>query len=212
MGRFINADAYASTGQGILGNNMFAYCGNNPICRADSEGKFFGTVIGAIGGAISGGLWGLFEGKTGDELEACVMSGAASGLVTGIATDILLFTGATGGLAALIMAGAGALGAVWGTVVEGEITGEEHTIQDYMVEAAWGAGFGALGGYLGGDIVSQIPVIKDYGFSYVAFQIFEEGESNFGINFLKECGTNFVTSLSRAVIEVYPYIIEKILD
>ena len=31
VGRFINADALVSTGQGILGNNMFAYCGNNPV-------------------------------------------------------------------------------------------------------------------------------------------------------------------------------------
>lgn len=38
MGRFINADAFTSTGQGILGNNMFAYCGNNPVSRIDSSG------------------------------------------------------------------------------------------------------------------------------------------------------------------------------
>ena len=38
LGRFINADAYASTGQGILGNNMFAYCGNNPIACTDFSG------------------------------------------------------------------------------------------------------------------------------------------------------------------------------
>jgi hypothetical protein len=38
MGRFINADAYASTGQCILGNNMFAYCLNNPVCLSDSLG------------------------------------------------------------------------------------------------------------------------------------------------------------------------------
>ena len=38
LGRFINADAFTSTGQGILGNNMFAYCGNNPISYADSSG------------------------------------------------------------------------------------------------------------------------------------------------------------------------------
>ena len=41
LGRFINADALVSTGQGILGNNMFAYCLNNPVCRKD------------IGGAVS---------------------------------------------------------------------------------------------------------------------------------------------------------------
>jgi len=33
--RFINADALVTTGQGLLGNNMFAYCGNNPIVRVD---------------------------------------------------------------------------------------------------------------------------------------------------------------------------------
>ena len=40
-GRFINADAFTSTGQGLLGNNMFAYCGNNPVKRTDSSGMFY---------------------------------------------------------------------------------------------------------------------------------------------------------------------------
>ena len=30
-----------STGQGILGNNMFAYCGNNPIVRVDENGQYY---------------------------------------------------------------------------------------------------------------------------------------------------------------------------
>ena len=38
LGRFINADALVSTGQGLLGNNMFAYCGNNPVNYIDSLG------------------------------------------------------------------------------------------------------------------------------------------------------------------------------
>lgn len=38
MGRFLNADVFASTGQGILGNNMFAYCLNNPVNRIDISG------------------------------------------------------------------------------------------------------------------------------------------------------------------------------
>ena len=37
--RFLNADAFASTGQGLLGNNMFAYCNNNPTACADYDGK-----------------------------------------------------------------------------------------------------------------------------------------------------------------------------
>ncbi len=39
IGRFINADAFASTGQGFLGYNMFVYCNNNPIMYSDSLGK-----------------------------------------------------------------------------------------------------------------------------------------------------------------------------
>ena len=39
--RFLNADGYVSTGQGIVGNNMFVYCGNNPVNRADTTGMFF---------------------------------------------------------------------------------------------------------------------------------------------------------------------------
>ena len=46
VGRFINADGYVSTGQGILGNNMFAYCINNPISFFDILGTcpYNGTV------------------------------------------------------------------------------------------------------------------------------------------------------------------------
>ena len=38
--RFINADALASTGQGFVGTNMFAYCLNNPVVRTDASGNF----------------------------------------------------------------------------------------------------------------------------------------------------------------------------
>ncbi len=36
--RFINYDGYASTGQGLMGYNMFAYCNNNPVIYADPTG------------------------------------------------------------------------------------------------------------------------------------------------------------------------------
>ncbi len=38
--RFINADSYSSTGQGIIGYNMFAYCNNSPVIQADHIGEF----------------------------------------------------------------------------------------------------------------------------------------------------------------------------
>ena len=37
--RFINADSYASTGQGIIGHNMFAYCNNSPHNATDPYGE-----------------------------------------------------------------------------------------------------------------------------------------------------------------------------
>ena len=38
--RFISADVLLSTGQGVIGNNSYAYCGNNPVIRADPAGYF----------------------------------------------------------------------------------------------------------------------------------------------------------------------------
>ena len=59
LGRFINADAFASTGQGIIGNNMFAYCNNNPVNYVDITGNVATAII--VGAAIAGGLWGLLS-------------------------------------------------------------------------------------------------------------------------------------------------------
>ena len=38
IGRLINADAFISTGQGLIGNNMFTYCLNNPVILTDYTG------------------------------------------------------------------------------------------------------------------------------------------------------------------------------
>ena len=38
-GRFLNADGYVSTGTGLLGYNMYAYCDNNPVMSADYGGE-----------------------------------------------------------------------------------------------------------------------------------------------------------------------------
>ncbi len=48
VGRFINADVYISTGQGILGNNMYAYCGNNPVMNVDPNGDSFVCLLFTI--------------------------------------------------------------------------------------------------------------------------------------------------------------------
>ena len=56
-GRYINADGLVSTGQGIGGTNMYSYCGNNPVSRADPSGNSFIAAL-AIGGLILAGLSG----------------------------------------------------------------------------------------------------------------------------------------------------------
>ena len=59
--RFINADGYVQTGQGMLDKNMFAYCLNNPVNLLDQTGEFAWAValivIAActiIGGVVGG--------------------------------------------------------------------------------------------------------------------------------------------------------------
>ena len=58
--RFVNADTYFSTGQGLSENNMFVYCGNNPVNRLDPEGTAWwhwvvaAVVVVTAGGAAAG--------------------------------------------------------------------------------------------------------------------------------------------------------------
>ena len=46
--RFINADGYISTGQGLTGYNMFAYCGNDPVNRVDPTGNIWRLVLAVV--------------------------------------------------------------------------------------------------------------------------------------------------------------------
>ena len=47
--RFINADGYFQSGGSILDANTFAYCGNNPVSRADTGGdSWFSDITAAV--------------------------------------------------------------------------------------------------------------------------------------------------------------------
>lgn len=55
MGRFINADdpGYMGVDGTPSSYNLFSYCGNNPVTRADDEGEFWHIVIGAAVGLVT---------------------------------------------------------------------------------------------------------------------------------------------------------------
>lgn len=40
VGRFLNADGLISTGTGLSGYNMFAYCNGNPVMLHDPSGQW----------------------------------------------------------------------------------------------------------------------------------------------------------------------------
>ncbi len=95
-GRFLNADGYVSTGTGVLGYNMFAYCNNNPVMKVDPNGEFFISItvlcvaafaiVGAIGGGIVAYNGAKNAGVDDDELWKYAAGGAVvGGLIGGIA-------------------------------------------------------------------------------------------------------------------------------
>lgn len=88
IGRFLNADSYASTGEGIIGCNMFAYGNNNPVLYADPDGHSIiltCIIVGAAIGAIAGGVAAAVTSKkkTGKVNGLAVAGGAAGGGVLG---------------------------------------------------------------------------------------------------------------------------------
>jgi RHS repeat-associated protein len=144
IGRFINADAFAATGQGILGNNMFAYCGNNPVSREDDGGAFWNTIIGTVAGAIVGGATAAIMGT---DISAGIVSGALSGAISGAAVDIAIATGGVGLVALAGVAAASGAGGAAGSYVNQRMNGVEHKDVDWgtvIIDGAWGAVGGAV--------------------------------------------------------------------
>ena len=106
IGRFLNADDYASTGKDFIGYNMFAYCNNNPIMHRDSSGKI---LVGAIvGGAVGGALISVVSHLTTNP-NATVAS-------TLLALAVGAGTGALGGWAGTLTAGKAIISVATGVI------------------------------------------------------------------------------------------------
>ena len=70
LGRFINADSYASTdATGLLSANMFAYCENDPVNRSDADGELWVQfAMGLASQYLSDVLGNIADGKTGVDM------------------------------------------------------------------------------------------------------------------------------------------------
>ena len=143
IGRFINADVFTSTGQGFIGCNMFAYCGNNPVSRYDPSGKIFFTVLGAIVGAVTGFIDAQIMGT--DPMTG-LTAGAVSGAISGAGVDIgVLITAGSGGTligwGVAAAGGLGALGSAVGTGISSDWTAEPN---EYIGAAIVGGGMNII--------------------------------------------------------------------
>ena len=65
--RFINADGYINANGDILGFNMYAYCGNNPVMGYDPTGEWnwstFWSVTNVVLSAVAGVVAGVATGN-----------------------------------------------------------------------------------------------------------------------------------------------------
>jgi RHS repeat-associated protein len=91
IGRFINADTtdiLTATPMGLTDKNLFAYCDNNPVMRADHGGDFWHIVAGAAIGGLIGGISSIVgQAISGQKINwAEVGVSAASGALTGAIT------------------------------------------------------------------------------------------------------------------------------
>ena len=150
MGRFLNSDVLVSTGQGLLGNNMFAYCNNNPINNVDSLGlwtiSISGTLSGVFGLGISLSFGFAFDGHGNFDLQY-------SHAIPGVDDTAMV----------------GGLGVSAGIAVQYT---KADTVYDLYGQATYvGASVGP-GWYVGGDIVSfddaSNPDMTIDGFQFVA--------------------------------------------
>lgn len=142
--RFISPDENLCTGQGIVGNNMFAYCCNNPVSRVDSEGTFFNTIFGTIVGGITAVVT---RDKDAETWQQAMVRGATTGLIAGAALDFSIATGGAGAILIATLGGAvaGGLDSYWEQKNHGSSVNWGKVAIDATVGGAMNTLFGAYG-------------------------------------------------------------------
>ena len=170
LGEYIPAAGKATTdeasklpGVGGLFNhvnhNLYHYAGNNPVRYTDPDGKT-ATVAFTVVGAITGGVSALIQGKElgSKECWGGVAGGAASGFAVGLATDL---TVATGGAAAAIIVGAGAVGGAAGSSIESKVSGEKIDPLNVITDGIIGAVSAGVGNVVGNKLAKVFTENSD---------------------------------------------------
>ena len=101
--RFINADGYVSTGQGLTGYNMFAYCGNNPVMGYDPTGHWDwgGVIVGTLLtiAACAAAYFGFASTEVGALVTGAIMTTGLT-MVATAATDSQMVMDVSGSVGA----------------------------------------------------------------------------------------------------------------
>ena len=146
-GRFVNADGYTSTGQGLVGHNMFAYCGNNPVIRKDSSGELWMAVASS---ALLGGIGGVVTAlAAGDN----PVIGFAVGAVTSGASTLFGFGEIGSAIATGVM---GAYTSVLGNIFEQSANQREINWGEVLLSAGTGFVNGAVESLIGKGMASAV--------------------------------------------------------
>ncbi len=160
---------------------MFAYCGNNPVSRADSDGGVWNTIIGAVAGAVVSGISAAIMGT---DINAGIVSGAINGAITGAAVDVAIATGGIGIAVFAAVTVAGGIGGGISSYVNQRMNGvsnEEVDWKTVAIDAVWGSVGAAL----------------TYGVADVGgpkAQTLEKIFKQSGRKIVKQAGNDFVTS------------------
>jgi len=120
----------------LTDKNLYAYCDNNPVIRADRGGDFWNYIVGAVVGAVVGGVSAAISGGGWKEIALGVGIGAVGGIV-----------GASGLSAGFQIAAGGVLSGgnnlATQTLIEGKSLQEVDWI-DFATDTVIGVGTSAL--------------------------------------------------------------------
>ena len=139
--RFISSDVLLSTGQGVIGHNAYAYCGNNPIANSDPLGTawWHWAIAGAlvVGAAVAcvvtcGGaapaiaaVACVANGVTAATTSATVAAGVFIGSSTALATSAAYTLSTSGSVEEFLDQGS------WGTVANTLVGGAMGGVSAY---------------------------------------------------------------------------------